>query len=219
MKLYQLPFSHYSAKARIVLLEKCLSVELAQLPGGSPDSHEYRQINPTGLVPCLLDGELVIGESEVIAEYLNDAYPQTPMLPTSAAQRARSRWLSRMHDLQLAPKLTQIYGLSLAEIADQTAIDAALAELFTQLDLVESSIDPEPYFFGEQFGISDASYVLSFWYAMVLSEALGTPVSDQRYPKLIEWFDNASSRASAQTVLMDCKRALGMVGDRDRRSA
>ncbi|MBX2823853.1 MAG: glutathione S-transferase family protein [Gammaproteobacteria bacterium] len=219
MKLYQLPFSHYSAKVRIMLLEKRLIVELPEIPGGSTDSEEYRQINATGLVPCLVDGDVMLGESEVIAEYLEEAYPAISMLPVSAAIRARSRWLSRMHDLQIAPQLSLLYGLSLEENRNNDVINSELAQLHLRLDMIEQAISPEPYFFGDQFGISDASYVLSTWYAMILSEMFGEPLTEERYPKLIEWFDSVSARTSAMTVLMDCKRALGMVEDRDRHSA
>jgi len=213
MDLYQLPFSHYSSKVRLVLLEKGLSVSLADIPGGSQNSEEYLVINPTGLVPCLVDGELVLGESEVIAEYLEEQYPEKPMLPPDPKARAKSRWLSRMHDLQLGPQLTALYVLSLDNEAPADVVEQEMMALYVVLDLIEQSIQPDPFFFGEQFGISDASYVLSTWYAMVLSEVFGRPLSPDRFPKLLTWFEQASRRQSAIDVLFDCKTALGMADE------
>lgn len=213
MDLYQLPFSHYSSKVRLVLLEKGLSVSLSDIPGGSQTSEEYLAINPTGLVPCLVDGDLVLGESEVIAEYLEDQYPEIPMLPTDAKARAKSRWLSRIHDLQLGPRLTNLYVLSLDGDPSADVVEQELTALFSVLDLVEQSVQPAPFFFGGQFGISDASYVLSLWYAMVLSEVFGQPLSQDRFPKLLTWFEHASRRASAVSVLYECKATLGMADE------
>ena len=210
MKLFQLPYSHFSAKARIVILEKNVQVELPEIPGGSPDSEEYRQINPSGLVPCLVHDDWVISESEVIVEYLDEVFPEVPMLPDHARTRARSRWLSRTHDLRVAPRLSELYALTLSDTPREQQARVALADLHDQLSLVETSIDPNPYFFGEQFGISDASFVLSFWYATSLSAHFGNALTQDTHPKLFAWFEQAQKRQSVTTVLNDCQQALGI---------
>ncbi len=219
MKLYQLPYSHYSAKVKIVLIEKSLDAELPEIPGGSQDSDEYRKVNSTGLVPCLLDNEVTLGESEVIAEYLEEKYPAISMLPDSIPQRAKSRWLSRIHDLQVAPQLTDLYVMSLSTDVEQEHIEKEVNILFDRLDLVEAEIEPAPFFFGQQFCISDASYVLSMWYAIGLAAQFGIPLSVDRYPRLMGWFEHASNRPSAQQVLQDCKVALGIDDEQVRQSA
>jgi maleylpyruvate isomerase len=67
-----------------------LSVHLAK-NGGQQFSQEYRALNPSSLVPTLEDGELVLGQSVAILEYLEEAYPQNPLLPKDIAQRAQVR--------------------------------------------------------------------------------------------------------------------------------
>lgn len=210
MQLFQLPFSHYSAKVRIVILEKGLPVELAAIPGNTQSSDEYKAINPTGLVPCLVDGEFVLSESEVIAEYLEDSSSDIAMLPASPIRRAQSRWLSRMHDLRLAPQLSVLFGLTQTENVDPKKVDQEINSLYEVLDLIESSIEPDPYFFGDRFCISDASYVLSGWYATFLTGALGRDFDQKRYPKFLCWHTAASARPSSQKVLQACWDALGI---------
>ena len=210
MLLYQLPYSHFSSKIKIILLEKQIAVDFPDIPGAAQSSDQYHAINPTGLVPCLVDGDFVLSESEVIAEYLNDHTPEPAMLPVGVKERARSRWLSRIHDLYIAPTLSAIFGLTLAESIDTEVAEEKLESLFKYLDMVEDQINPSPYFFGEQFGISDASYCLSFWYALGLTAQLGSEVPAARYPKLFSWFDAACKRDSFKHVLHECQCALGM---------
>jgi maleylacetoacetate isomerase len=52
---------------------------------------EYRAINPLGLVPALVHGDRVVVQSVAICEYLDEAFPQTPLLPSDSAARARVR--------------------------------------------------------------------------------------------------------------------------------
>jgi len=208
MKLYQLPYSHFSSKVRIVLLEKSINVEYPEIPGENPSSDEYHAISPTGLVPSLIDGRVKLSESEVIVEYLEEQYPDVRMLPIGADRRAQSRWLSRIHDLRIAPQLSVLFKNIFDDKADGTRIADDLETLYTELDLVESAITPTPYFFGNQFGLSDANYALSFWYATVLTEIQGDSFPIARFPRLSDWFSDAWLRPSVFEVLKDCKVAL-----------
>ena len=68
---------------------------------------EYKALNPTSKVPTLIDGDLVIRESNVILEYLDDAYPDPPLRPADPYGRAKVRvWNQRLaeghHDIATA---------------------------------------------------------------------------------------------------------------------
>lgn len=62
--------------------------------GGEQHGADYRRLNPQELVPCLLDGERVVSQSLAIMEYLDETWPQPPLLPADAAGRARVRALA-----------------------------------------------------------------------------------------------------------------------------
>lgn len=63
---------------------------------GEQRSIEYKQQNPQGRVPCLIDGDLKIGQSAAILEYLEEKYPACPLLPSDIKARAWVRYLSQI---------------------------------------------------------------------------------------------------------------------------
>lgn len=70
-----------------------VSVNLVR-EGGEQHKPEYRDVNPQGLVPTLVDGSLKIGQSMAILEYLEERYSQVPLLPTEFSSRAIARQLA-----------------------------------------------------------------------------------------------------------------------------
>ena len=82
MRLYSLDLSTFASKCRIVIYEKGLAVEVIPPPSGSMSSPEFKKLNPLGRIPVLeLDNGRVIAESEIINEYLEEKYPERPLLP------------------------------------------------------------------------------------------------------------------------------------------
>lgn len=99
--LYHSRHSTCSQKVRLCLEEKGLAwtgvhLNLRAFDHLQPD---FLAINPAGLVPVLVDAEHVITESRIINEYLEDAYPQVPLVPTEPAARARMLLWTRYIDL------------------------------------------------------------------------------------------------------------------------
>src|SRR5579863_10249659 len=101
MKLYNSNLSNFATKSRLVIYEKGLDIEIATVEPGDLRSPGYLRINPLGKIPALDADGLMIPESEVINEYLEDKFPNPPLLPRSAEGRARVRILTRFHDLHL----------------------------------------------------------------------------------------------------------------------
>ncbi len=209
MILYQMPISHYCGKVRIVLAEKGVGFDMPALPGESTRSPEFLAINPFGKVPVLDDEGRVIGESEAICEYLEEKFPVPRMLPDDLGERAESRWLSRIHDLYLAPRLSTLFGGVLSDRIQDPEMLREFDTLLEQLDIIENAVSPHPCFFGERFCLSDAAYCLSFWYALGLADRYGSPLPADRYPRLFEWFAAASAKPTVAQVIDDAKKALG----------
>lgn len=208
MKLYQLAYSHHCSKVRIAAAEKGLELELPAIPGGGTRSPEFLALNPLGQVPFLVDGDVRLGESEVIVEYLEDRHPDPPLLPADPALRARSRWLSRFHDLFIAKQLSVLYFALVAGRAGEPEMSKEVDELLRLLDLFEGQVEPAPYLLGRDFLLCDAAHALSFFYVGRLTAAYQRPVSSERIPKLTAWFDAISERPSVAAVIDDCVRAL-----------
>jgi len=93
MKLYGYYRSSASYRLRIVLGLKEVDWENnpVHLAKGEQLGAEFRAINPMGLVPVLDTGETVLSQSPAIAEYLEEMYPQPPLLPIQSVARAQVR--------------------------------------------------------------------------------------------------------------------------------
>lgn len=99
MKLYSYFRSSAAYRVRIALNLKGLEYETVPVhllkDGGQQHSDAYKALNPTELIPTLVDGELAIGQSMAILEYLEEAYPEPALLPPDAAGRARVRAIAQ----------------------------------------------------------------------------------------------------------------------------
>lgn len=103
LELYHAGLSQASVKVRTTLKEKGLDYKshYLRLPEGEHLTPEFLAINPDGQVPALIhDGE-VITETSVINEYIDDAFPDPPLRPASAIERARMRRWSQIVDEHL----------------------------------------------------------------------------------------------------------------------
>ncbi len=96
MKLYTFFRSSAAYRVRIALNVKGIAYESISkdLRGGTHQQQDYLTLNPQGLIPTLVDGDVVIGQSFAIIEYLEEKYPAPPLLPKSAADRAQVRALA-----------------------------------------------------------------------------------------------------------------------------
>src|SRR2546428_3496421 len=151
MKLYNMYLSNFASKCRIAINEKGAKIEIAPIPGGDLKSPEYLKIYPMGKTPSLeVDGQ-ILGESEVINEYLEETYPQKPLLPKDAESRARVRGISRFHDLYLEPPLRALFPQVAAKEKDQKLITEKLAEIKLRLDQLEGMLSSGAYASGAAF--------------------------------------------------------------------
>ena len=106
-KLYGYFRSSAAFRARIALNLKGLDYASAVIHlvknGGEQFAPEYRALNPQALVPVLQDGDLTLTQSLAIIEYLDEVYPEPPLLPATAAQRARVRSIALMIACEIHP--------------------------------------------------------------------------------------------------------------------
>jgi glutathione S-transferase len=110
LKLCGFRISNYHNKVRLVLLEKGIEHEEdARLSPRQTD--EYLARSPMGKAPFLeLDGGRRLSESQVICEYLEEAYPQKPLLPRDPFERAKVRELVTYMELHMELPARRLYG-------------------------------------------------------------------------------------------------------------
>ncbi|MBE0615847.1 MAG: glutathione S-transferase [Burkholderiales bacterium] len=108
LKLGGFAVSNYYNKVKVALLEKGIAFEEAYHP--TSQDEEYRKRSPMGKVPYLdVDGQYLC-ESQVICEYLEDSFPQTPLYPKDALERARVRELLATLELHMELVARRLYG-------------------------------------------------------------------------------------------------------------
>lgn len=116
MKLYQTYRPPFPTRVRLMLYAKGIDTEIVTPHGFHGDATprgEYEEINPIGRVPSLvLDDGTVLPESEVICEYLEDAYPDPPLHPADPTTRARMRLLSRISDFYLVMAMAPLFSMA-----------------------------------------------------------------------------------------------------------
>jgi glutathione S-transferase len=200
MKIYDFLPCPFGQKVRIVLAEKSLTYELIQvdLAQGEQRRPEFRRLNPFGRVPVLVDEETTIYDSTVIIEYLEDEYPEPPVLPPlgSSALRARARLLEDFADTSFTPRVGQL----MAEMArpegdrDPNRIQQIQRNIELALDYVNHELGGQQFLAGE-FSIADIGFVPRL---LVLGE-LGIEVGANR-PGVDAWSKRLIERASVQTL-------------------
>ena len=105
MKLYGYFRSSAAFRVRIALNLKKLKYETASihLRRNDQTKPDYLAVNPQGLVPTLVDGDHTLAQSLAIVEYLDETYPEPPLLPTHPADRARIRALAEIVACDIHP--------------------------------------------------------------------------------------------------------------------
>ncbi len=146
LTLYDAARCPYCARVRILLTEKEVPYETVEIDLENRPVWLYEK-NSVGKVPILEEGGFVLPESRVIMEYLEERYPDPPLLPPKPAERALVRlWFERFNDLS-GPYYRVLFEGETAE-----ALDAELAKL-------DAALAASPYLAGSQFSQADIAYV------------------------------------------------------------
>ena len=207
MKLYNMNLSNFATKCRIAIYDKGINVEMAPIPGGDLHSAEYANVNPLGKTPALEVDGLVIPESEVINEYLEEKFPTPPLLPKSPEDRAKVRVITRFHDLYLEPPLRALFGQMNPKTRDDKAVNEKLTELNGRLDQLEKML-PESGFACGEFSLADCALAPTMFFATNLLGMFGAKPSLEGRPKLTKWWNHAQTRPSVKKALAEMAEAL-----------
>jgi glutathione S-transferase len=210
MILYQHPLSPYAQKIRIALREKGVPFEAKPLPVSGPDRTMAR-VNPRVELPALDDSGVVIFDSTIILEYLEDRFPDPPLLPSGAAERAKVRMIEEVCDTHY-----EAINWGLGELRFFERAPGALGEKLRRRakeqirDLhrwLERLLGDATWLNGQQFGWGDlaaAPYVS-------MSQMFGIPPEPGTL--LADWLERVMRRASVAVTVDEARASLpGMAG-------
>ncbi len=193
LQVYAVPISLYCAKLRILLRHKKLNWQELRPPGGY-GSEQYKEIVVSGNLPALLDQDLIIADSEAAAEYLNEKYPDPPILPAALIDRARARELSRFHDTRLEPELRRLFPLINNKTTDAELVhrqSEALNQRLHQLATLLQNRSPQQCL---QLSLADCGLAISFCWLDQLTPKLGLSLN---WPDVVKDYQNSLMQFTA----------------------
>lgn len=187
MILYDAARCPYCARVRIVLAEKGILYETVEIDLANRPSWLY-ELNPSGKVPVLGEGGWILPESAVIAEFLNERYPEPSLWPDDPGERAAGRLLVFRFDDFSKP----YYALRRGE-------EGARKRCEEELGFLDGLLGGMPWLSGRSFGLADIAFLP---WLLRARDLLG--ISLEPWPALADWVERACERQSvaAERVLV-----------------
>jgi RNA polymerase-associated protein len=185
MTLYDADRCPYCARVRLVLAEKGVPHDVVAVDLDDRPSWIYEK-NATGRVPVLEEDAFVLPESVVICEYLEERYPEPPLLPADPAERA----LARLAIFRFDDRLGDDY------YALRRGSEGAADRLARRLADLDAELEARPFLTGREFGLADIAYLP---WVLRARERLG--VSLEPFPALAGWVERCAERPSVADEL------------------
>ena len=199
IRLYDAVPSSNSDRVKIALHEKGLAYERTTLVLANKDQKrpEFLKLNPYGKVPVIDDGGKILFESCIINEYLEETYPNPPLMPKDPYLRGRGRVLidyalNYMHE----PYWT-LRGEMLKPEAqrDRTVLTQTRTTLAELMQYLENALEEKSFFLGD-FSLTDIAIVPR----ALRMEAYGA-LPAPSLPHLNAWLQRIKARPSVQRIL------------------
>jgi RNA polymerase-associated protein len=146
----------YSHRVRIVLAEKGINVDIIYVDPATPPE-DLIELNPYASVPTLVDRDLVLYDSQIIMEYLDERFPHPPLMPVDPVSRGSTR---------MTLKRIQKDWDSLVDVLEQDSSQAAAKarkELQDSLTVIAPIFEQKPFFMGDEFSLMDCTVAPILW--------------------------------------------------------
>lgn len=211
MILYGGKLSPFVMRPLLVSRAKGAEVPLASFEGGIK-SAEYLALCPTGKMPLLVDGDLALPESQVIADYLDLALPGPKLVPDDAAGTAKVRLLVRLADTYVVPQLGGLFRGR----ENPAGVPDALKGMGEALGYIEHYRNADDTFaYGNSFTLADAALIPLFFFLDALDGPMPTKALVAAQPGLAAWWARAkASPLGAQAIAEQAEGLKQMMASR-----
>ena len=192
--LFSLPDCLHSHRTRLVIKEKEISAELHEIDI-SNISEEIKSISPYDDFPTLVDRELVLQNSRVIIEYLDERFPHPPLLPVDPVARAKFRLALDRIEHQWYPEFNNSYNNGVIEDSFVEKIKSYFLEIVPLIS--------DNFFMSEDFGLVDCSLAPLLWRVKCLGIEL-----DKNKSIIEKYSDRIFNRESFQASLSETEKDI-----------
>ena len=197
MTFYSGGDDHFSHRVRIVLAEKGVAVDIIDVDDDSRPA-ELADLNPYNSVPTLLDRDLVLYESKVMMEYLDERFPHPPLLPVYPVARAQSRlWMHRI-EREWVPMMETI------QTGTKKEADKARKELRESLIGISPIFEDMPFFMSEEFTLVDCCLAPILWRL----PALNIELPEKQVRPLMGYMERVFARDGFRAALSEAEREI-----------
>jgi RNA polymerase-associated protein len=197
MTLFSAPTDPWSHRTRLVLAEKGIAIELVNVdPENLPE--DLIDLNPYHSVPTLVDRELVLYDSRVIIEYLDERFPHPPLMPIDPVTRAQFRvalyrlerdWYALARDI---------------ELGEQSATASHSRKVLCEAICASAEVfKAKPFFLSDEFSLVDASIAPILWRL----QAYGIHLPAQAQP-IVKYMNSIFARAAFRACLTEAERDM-----------
>ncbi len=175
------------------LLEKAVSFELMQAYDGRGNKRqEFLDLTPYGKTPIIRHGEVVVYNTLLINEYIDDTFAGSSLMPSSPAMRAEAKMWMHYCDDELIPSLSRVFRLN--EIEGE-AVEQAVSAFAYFANKVEIRTDRlTPYYFGCEIGLIDLAFYTFF--SLISTEPAVMRKMIQGKPRVRDWMEAIRNRES-----------------------
>jgi len=208
VKLHTADLSPYSAKVRMQIYAKRIT-DISFDLDPSFRQGKFSDFSPIGRIPALEIAEgNVIPESEVIAEYLEEIYPEHSMLGADAEVRAQVRTISRIADIYL---MNNIF-MALPQLNRKTRVDAVrdvfAAQITRGMGALERHIGDGEFAVGDTLTMADCTLVPALWMCQHTVPRLDVPAPMDDSPKVAAYWQKIQENDIAAKVIAEMNRGM-----------
>lgn len=156
MTLFSSPVDPYCHRTRIVLAEKGITYEIANVETDNLPE-DLVDLNPYNSVPTLVDRELVLYDARVIVEYLDERFPHPPLMPVDPVSRAKARLALYRIDVDWYSQVDEL------ESGDEKRAAKARKILRDSLTAGAEVFAAMPYFLSDELSLVDCAILPLLW--------------------------------------------------------
>lgn len=203
-RLYHYPLSPFSRKVRLVLAEKKIEVELVEERYWE-ERADFLRLNPAGQVPVLRTENLILPESNAICEYLEERYPNPPLLPKTPEARAETRRLTYWFDDKFYREVTKnLIGERVEKkvmgrgYPDSKNVKTGAQKIKFHLDYMDWLLDRRRWLAGDSMTLADFSAAAQLSCLDYISD-----VDWNRSSLVKDWYAKIKSRPAFRSLLAD----------------
>jgi RNA polymerase-associated protein len=197
MTLYSSPTCFFSHRTRLVMAEKSINIDIIEVdPMNLPE--DLIDLNPYHSVPTLIDRDLVLYDSRVIIEYLDERFPHPPLMPVDPVTRAQFRLA-----LFRIEKDWYVQAQQIEDAVDKRQATRARKILGESIIASNEVFAMKKYFLSDEFSLVDCSIAPILWRLPVYGIDLGDQAE-----AIEKYMGEVFSRPSFQLSLTELEQEM-----------